>query len=707
MVERHGATRACMLALLVLAIAAAGLTTSAVPASAAASDLTPFTSLSGFTGAQHRDFLGRGPTDAESSQWATALGNGTKTTAQAIDAIAHQAHGAEDWEAVARLYLAYFLRRPDGPGLIHWTDEVHDGTSRDAVSRAFAGSSEFTNRYGSLSDGAFVGLVYQNVLGRPGDAGGRAYWTAKLGAGMSRGSVMLNFSESGEFRRRTATTTEVVTAHVAMLRRAPGQAEFDALVTTYEDAGFAGVAAGLLVLPAYAARFPLPGAISGLVAEAATASAVLRWSAPAATTAPLQGYTVTPIADGVPQTSRILVQTATTATITGLTNGVSYAFDVAPFNANGNGATSRSNAVTPKVFGNWTTEAGNPRHDGRQAVGALPAIPTLRWKHTFTATPKAVIAAYGKVFAAVPTATPSVMQLWALDSEDGHTIWGPKAMNAGYYGELFLAYENGRVFTVSGTGLVTAVNASTGTTVWSVALKDQYSFSSTPTAANGRLFVSGAGSGGTLYGMDQATGAVLWRGGVWNGDTSSPAVDATGVYVSYACNQAYRFNPVTGTQVWHHDSGCEGGGGATTVLRGNRLYTRDFEGDLVLDTATGAQTSTYQSDHTPVFHDNLGIFDDDGTLRGVRLSTGAVLWSQAGDGSLATTALSMGSRAYVASSKGVVYGYAEASGEELLVHDLKADFTPAADPWIDGPGDPIATDDRLIIPYNGALLALG
>ena len=67
-----------------------------------------------------------------------------------------------------------------------------------------ASSSEFIDRYGSLSNSQYVDLVYQNVLGRAPDSSGRKHWVDGLTAGRnSRGGVMIGFSESPEFRART------------------------------------------------------------------------------------------------------------------------------------------------------------------------------------------------------------------------------------------------------------------------------------------------------------------------------------------------------------------------------------------------------------------------------------------------------------------------------------------------------------------------
>ena len=106
--------------------------------------------------------------------------------------------------SIYRLYRAYFLREPDTAGFAYWYLKVAEGTSLDGVSEAFAGSSEFRTRYGALDDVEFVDLVYENVLGRSADPGGRDHWVGRLEAGVSRGRVMRSFSESSEYQRDTA-----------------------------------------------------------------------------------------------------------------------------------------------------------------------------------------------------------------------------------------------------------------------------------------------------------------------------------------------------------------------------------------------------------------------------------------------------------------------------------------------------------------------
>ncbi len=128
-------------------------------------------------------------------------------------------------EPVARLYLAAFLRDPDSGGLDYWARKRRDGMRLVDVAERFARSSEFVRRYGALSNRTFVQQVYRNVFGREGDPSGVAYWTRKLDAGTTRGTVLAQMSESSEHVMRTASVVRPMVTSYAMLGRRPTAAE--------------------------------------------------------------------------------------------------------------------------------------------------------------------------------------------------------------------------------------------------------------------------------------------------------------------------------------------------------------------------------------------------------------------------------------------------------------------------------------------------
>ena len=101
-----------------------------------------------------------------------------------------------------------------------------------------------------------------------------------------------------------------------------------------------------------------------MTATAGNQSATVSWTAPANGGSPITMYTVTPYLAGVAQTPTQVAGSppATTATVTGLTNGSSYTFTVSATNAVGTGpASAPSQAVTPTADGRARVRAAGER----------------------------------------------------------------------------------------------------------------------------------------------------------------------------------------------------------------------------------------------------------------------------------------------------------------------------------------------------------
>lgn len=107
----------------------------------------------------------------------------------------------QDWHRfrIARLYRAWFGREPDAAGWEYWSRVAAQGRSVADISEWFAQSAELALTAGALSDDQVVTLVYQRVLGREPDPDGHAYWVGQLAGGLSRGRLMVGFSDSAEY----------------------------------------------------------------------------------------------------------------------------------------------------------------------------------------------------------------------------------------------------------------------------------------------------------------------------------------------------------------------------------------------------------------------------------------------------------------------------------------------------------------------------
>lgn len=105
---------------------------------------------------------------------------------------------------ILRLYWAAFDREPDLGGATWWINAYNTDQrwgSLIAIGEHFAVSQEFIDTYGQLTNSEFVDAIYLNVLDRPGENAGRAFWISQLDQELrTRGEVLADFSYSDEFR---------------------------------------------------------------------------------------------------------------------------------------------------------------------------------------------------------------------------------------------------------------------------------------------------------------------------------------------------------------------------------------------------------------------------------------------------------------------------------------------------------------------------
>jgi hypothetical protein len=213
--------------------ASTGFTSSVVPFALTTPepDYAPYSSWGTLVDGVTRAVIGRPPTASERASWVTRLSGGDDTAGDLVAALRAMPDQTGLVDPVSRLYRAYFLRSPDVGGLDYWISQRRAGRSLYWISEAFARSSEFTTLYGSLSDPAFMDLVYRQVLEREPEPAGHAYWTEELRSGRkTRGMVMVGFSEAAEYRTRNGPAIEASVAHLRFFGRAPTSSELQVWV---------------------------------------------------------------------------------------------------------------------------------------------------------------------------------------------------------------------------------------------------------------------------------------------------------------------------------------------------------------------------------------------------------------------------------------------------------------------------------------------
>lgn len=99
---------------------------------------------------------------------------------------------------VRRLYLTGLGREPDEAGFRYWVNGLSSKSQTGAkAAENFLMSEELQNK--SLSDEAFLNILYTALMDRTADASGRAHWKNFLESGASRYGVLRQFLLSVEF----------------------------------------------------------------------------------------------------------------------------------------------------------------------------------------------------------------------------------------------------------------------------------------------------------------------------------------------------------------------------------------------------------------------------------------------------------------------------------------------------------------------------
>lgn len=385
---------------------------------------------------------------------------------------------------------------------------------------------------------------------------------------------------------------------------------------------------------------------------------------------------------------------------------------VAVQNPGGQGGTSAAQTLTiAQPLGDAVAFQLNPQHSGAVSFSSVTLPPPGTWTSPdLGGTPSYALIANGMVYVTVTAASGN--ELVALNRSTGAIAWGPVAIA----GAANAAYDGGSVFVLSapsfGAAQIQAYDGTTGAPRWSTLLTGQYGFSSAPTAADGFVFTGGAGSGGTLYAVPESTGGIAWTQRVANGDDSTPAVTADGVYVAYPCT-TYDFRPATGESIWQSNTGCDGGGGGTPVAANGVLYAPNGFGSysgMTFNAETGAILGNYAADNPPAIGAQTGYFLNGGTLEAITLSSNTITWSFAGDGQLTTSPILVttptNSYVFIGSASGMLYALDAATGAIVWSVNVGAPF-PAGARW--GAGIPLsglsAGDGLLVVPAGTKVIA--
>jgi len=113
--------------------------------------------------------------------------------------------------AIEALYRTAFGSETNPEDLSYWFDIGRGGGSLRQIADAFTNSAAFVP-ISQKSNEAFVRGLYENALGREGDAAGVIFWTDALMNGQTRADLLLQFS-------RVAGLSEVEIARLCATER--------------------------------------------------------------------------------------------------------------------------------------------------------------------------------------------------------------------------------------------------------------------------------------------------------------------------------------------------------------------------------------------------------------------------------------------------------------------------------------------------------
>ncbi|MCU1499746.1 MAG: putative hydrolase, CocE/NonD family [Acidimicrobiales bacterium] len=159
-------------------------------------------------------------------------------------------------DPVTRLYLASLGRLPSAAGMRYWLPKRRAGQSLASIAQAFVTGPEFIARYGRPSNRAYVQRVFVNTTGTTGPEATVDYLTAALdGRHLTRGQVMVFYSEATAYKTSKAVTVDAANVYLAMVGRAPTTAEtWTVAVRLGSGTTLARVMDDVMRSPAYAAR---------------------------------------------------------------------------------------------------------------------------------------------------------------------------------------------------------------------------------------------------------------------------------------------------------------------------------------------------------------------------------------------------------------------------------------------------------------------
>ncbi|MGZ4493439.1 MAG: fibronectin type III domain-containing protein [Nocardioides sp.] len=224
---------------------------------------------------------------------------------------------------------------------------------------AFAPSTSAVSSY-TVTAAPTAPAAPTGVTATPGDTSATVSWTAPNDGGSAITKYTVTFTPSGGM----PTSVDVMGTSTTLSGLVNGT-QYSVTVSATNGVGTGPSSSAVTVTP----KAPTaPDAPTALAATPGNGQLALTWTAPAANGSAITGYEVTSTPAGGTPTTVSTGSTATSYTLSGLTNGTAYTVTVAAVNGVGTGPDSAAVTATPGTVPGAPTGVSAVAHDGSATV---------------------------------------------------------------------------------------------------------------------------------------------------------------------------------------------------------------------------------------------------------------------------------------------------------------------------------------------------
>lgn len=187
--------------------------------------------------AWYRALLDREPTELELFAWTDRIDVGMGTLDDLIADLTMAKQRRDPAGDVLRSFRVSLGRLPTINEIRAWEDAMENGTDLEQLNESLVTSDAFANDHGQLTDAEFVGVIYDNAIGRPPTERRLADWLEAFADGEPRATLPAYFADSYTVKDSTWHDLEVVQAFRAGLDRMPTDEEFQRWEAHLDDGG--------------------------------------------------------------------------------------------------------------------------------------------------------------------------------------------------------------------------------------------------------------------------------------------------------------------------------------------------------------------------------------------------------------------------------------------------------------------------------------